>query len=138
MKTLLILLALCGMTAAALADIQDPPVNDYGPTRKLGRGLANIFWGSSELLKNPCEEANREGNSAGMSYGAVKGVGRFFFRMGMGFYEVFTFPFPTTRGSYRPPYKLNTPWIHGGYEEFPPELGWDSRFDYTRDYGNGY
>ena len=73
-----------------------------------------------------------------MAYGLVKGFGRFAFRMGIGFYEVVTFPFPTTRGSYRPPYKLNTPWIHGGYEEFPPELGWDSRFDYTRDYSHGY
>jgi putative exosortase-associated protein (TIGR04073 family) len=138
MKTLLTLLVLCGMSAAALADIQDPPMNDYGPTRKLGRALANIGYGVTELCQNPCEIQNREGDSAGMSYGLVKGFGRFVFRFGMGVYEIVTFPFPTYKSSYRPPYKLNTPWIHGGYEEFPPELGWNSKFDYVRDYGNGY
>jgi putative exosortase-associated protein (TIGR04073 family) len=134
MKTLLTVLALAALSTAAFADIQDPPMNDYGPTRKLGRGLANLAFGASELTAVPCEINGREGNAAAWSYGVVKGFGRFFARIGFGLHEVATFPFPTTRGSYRPPYKSNVPWIHGGYEEFPPELGFDSRFRYVRNY----
>ena len=55
----------------------------------------------------------------------------------MGVYDVVTHPFPTYKDSYRPPYKLDPPWIHGGYEEFPPELGFETRFNYNRQY-NGY
>lgn len=134
MKTLLTLLTLACLSPLALADIHDPPMNDYGPTRKFGRGLANIAFSATELFINPSEINNREGNAAGFTYGPIKGVGRFFFRIGMGVYEVVTHPFPTYRESYRPPYKLNPPWIHGGYDEFPPELGFESRFRYTRDY----
>lgn len=134
MKTLLTLLTLSCVSSIALADIHDPPMNDHGPTRKLGRGIANIAYSSTELFINPSEINAREGNAAAFSYGIVKGVGKFFFRIGMGVYEVATHPFPTYRESYRPPYKLNPPWIHGGYDEFPPELGFESRFRYTRDY----
>lgn len=137
MKTLLCsLFVLASMGAGALADIQDPPMNDYGPTRKLGRGVANLAFGVTELWKNPMEINEREGNSAMWSYGVVKGVGRFFFRMGMGVYEIATHPFPTYKGSYRPPYKLNPPWIQGGFEEFPPEVGFESRLNYVRTYND--
>lgn len=134
MKTLLSLLLLAALSPVALADIQDPPMNDYGPTRKLGRGLGNMVFGATELFQNPAEINEREGNSAAWSYGAVKGLGRFFFRFGVGFYEVATFPFPNYKGSYRPPYRSNIPWIHGGYEEFPPELGFETRYNYSRTY----
>lgn len=134
MKTLLSLALATVVTATALADIQDPPMNDQGPTRKLGRGIANIAFGVTEIPTAMCEMNEREGNSALWSYGAVRGVGRFFARLGYGIYEVTTFPFPTTRSSYRPPYKSNIPWIHGGYEEFPPELGFHTRYRYVRAY----
>ncbi len=135
MKTLLCSLAiLSSMGAGALGDIHDPPMNDHGPTRKLGRGIANVAFAAVELSINPTEINEREGNAAGFSYGVVKGVGRFFFRIGMGVYDIATFPIPTYKGSYRPPYKLDPPWIHGGYEEFPPELGFESRYDYVRTY----
>ncbi len=139
MKSLFIT-AVCvmGLSAIALADIQDPPMNDYGPTRKLGRGVANIAFGVTEVPETANEINERDGNAAGFTYGVFRGLGRAFFRVGIGFYEVFTFPFPTYRGSYRPPYKLQTPWINGGYEEFPPELGFDSRLRYTRSYIGGH
>jgi hypothetical protein len=57
-----------GLATAVLADIQDPPSNDYGPTRKLGRGLSNFFLAPA------------------------------------------------------------------GYQEFPPELGYESKYPYVRDY----
>lgn len=139
MKTLpLAVLALSAFSAIALADIHDPPMNDFGPTRKLGRGLANILFGATEIIQTPNEINEREGNSAAWSYGPVRGIGRFFFRLGVGIYEVATFPAPTYRSSYRPPYKLDPPWIHGGYEEFPPELGFETRFNYSRDHSHGY
>jgi putative exosortase-associated protein (TIGR04073 family) len=132
MKRLLSLVLISLFAASAFADIQDPPMNDHGPTRKLGRGLANIAFGASELIYQPNMINEREGNSAGFSYGIVKGFGRMFARLGYGVYDLVTFPFPTTRGSYRPPYKSNIPWIHGGMEEFPPELGWETRYRYCR------
>jgi len=134
MKILLSLALASLVTATALADIQDPPMNDQGPTRKLGRGIANIAFGVTEIPSAMCEMNEREGNAALWSYGTVRGVGRFFARLGYGVYEVVTFPFPTTWSSYRPPYKSNVPWIHGGYEEFPPELGFQTRYRYVRAY----
>jgi putative exosortase-associated protein (TIGR04073 family) len=132
MKTLLSLALISMLSAAALADIQDPPMNDYGPTRKLGRGVANIAFGVGEIVSEPTEMNEREGNSAAFTYGIFKGVGRFLARLHYGVYEVVTFPFPSTRSSYRPPYKSNIPWIHGGMEEFPPEMGFETRYRYTR------
>lgn len=130
-KSFLSLSIVAALAGTALADIQDPPMNDHGPTRKLARGFANIAFGSSEILTSIVQSNNRDGNAAEWSYGLFRGIGRTLNRMGAGAYEVFTFPFPTVKLSYRPPYKSNIPWIHGGYEEFPPELGWNSRRNYT-------
>lgn len=132
MKILLSVLLLTTLCLSAFADVQDPPGNDFGPTRKLGRGIANIAWGSTELFNSVAMINEREGNSAAASYGVVKGVGRTVFRLGAGVYEFFTFPFPTTKGSYRAPYCSNVPWIQGGYTEFPPELGHETRYRYNR------
>jgi putative exosortase-associated protein (TIGR04073 family) len=128
------LLALAVTASIAFADIQQPPASDYGPTRKLGRGLGNIAYGPSEILDSIFAVNYAEGNSAAWSYGLVRGVGRTFARLGYGVYEVATFPFPTVRGSYRPPYRSDIPWINSGYAEFPPELGFDTRYSYVRDY----
>jgi putative exosortase-associated protein (TIGR04073 family) len=121
-------------TSLALADIQSPPAADYGPTRKLGRGIANIAFGSSELIDSFVSINYSDGNAAAWSYGIVRGTGRTLARLGFGVYEVALFPFPTYKGSYRPPYKSDIPWIHCGYSEFPPELGFETRYNYVRDY----
>lgn len=127
----LLSLSLVALAGTAFADIQDPPMNDQGPTRKLSRGVANILWGGSEIFVCMDQSNNRSGNAAEWSYGIFRGIGRSVNRVGAGVYEIFTFPFPTTKLSYRPPYKSNIPWIHSGYEEFPPELGWNSRRRYN-------
>ena len=132
MKSLTSLCALTVLAASAFADVQDPPMNDQGPTRKLGRGLANIAFGSTEFFDTLCKINEREGNSSAASYGIVKGISRTMVRIRYGVYDVLTFPFPTTRSSYRAPYKSDVPWIHGGFEEFPPELGFQSRYRYVR------
>ena len=108
-------------------------MNDYGFTRKLGRGFANTFFGATEFYKTICEVQDRDGGSAAFSYGVVKGLGRVAFRFGAGIYELVTAPFPTYRESYRPFYKSDVPWIHGGYSEFPPDLGLESKYLYNRE-----
>jgi len=120
------------VAAIAAADIQSPPMADYGVTRKMGRGLANIFFGWSEIPHTIATVNSFEGNAAGATYGVVRGTGRAVFRFAAGWYEFLLAPFPLERSSYRPPYRDTVPWIHSGYQEFPPELGWESRFHYTR------
>lgn len=121
--------------AVVCADIQAPPASEYGPTRKLGRGLSNILFGYTELPIAMQEVNYTEGNSAAFGYGVVRGVGRSLARLGYGVYEVLLFPIPTNNGRYTPPYKSEIPWLSRGYSEFPPELGFESRYNYVRFYG---
>ena len=125
----LLSLALC---ATAVADIQAPPASDFGPTRKLGRGLGNIAFGITEIPYQWAVVNDMEGNAAALSYGLVRGTGRVFARLGYGIYEVALFPFPTHKGGYTPPYRSDIPWINSGYSEFPPELGFETRYNYVR------
>jgi putative exosortase-associated protein (TIGR04073 family) len=137
MKRLLLSITAVLVTGIAMADIQDPPMNDQGPTRKLGRALANLLAGFSEVPVTMARVNDLEGNSAAATYGLVKGFGRFLARAKNGVDELLTFPFPIYRRSFRPPYRSNIPWINGGYEEFPPELGWQTRKQYCSQ-GFGY
>ena len=117
---------------ALRADIQDPPMIKQDPVRKLGRGLSNVAFGLTEVFSS-IEQVNADdGNAASRSYGVVRGIQRTLVRLGVGVYEVITFPFPTMKGSYEPVLKRPIPWVQGGYEEFPPELGFETRFDYCR------
>jgi putative exosortase-associated protein (TIGR04073 family) len=138
MKILLSLVAVTLLGATALADIQDPPMNDQGPTRKLSRGLANILFAGSELITNPSEVNFYEGNSTMASFGVVRGIGRFFLRIGAGVWETVSFPFATNRGTYKAPYRSAIPWINSGLEEFPPELGFESHYRYSREYSSDW
>jgi putative exosortase-associated protein (TIGR04073 family) len=132
MKIFLCSLLVACFATAAFADIQDPPGADYGPTRKLGRAVANILFGSSEIVYTMEEVNESEGNNAMWGYGAVKGFWRATYRFWSGWGELLTFPYPTYKGSYRPPYKSDIPWINGGYQEYPPELGFETKYPYTR------
>jgi len=133
-KLLLIAIAGFGLAANAVADIQDPPGNDYGPTRKLGRGISNFLFASSELPDTVCKVSKTEGNVAAAGYGVVRGLGRSTARHATGLYEIFTFASPTWRNSFRPVLPNDIPWIHGGYAEFSPELGNESKYPYCRSY----
>jgi putative exosortase-associated protein (TIGR04073 family) len=132
MKRPLTLIALLVTSAVAFADIQQPPSSDNGPTRKLGRGLGNICFGFTELPDSMLSVNYMEGNSAAFSYGIVRGLARGFARLGYGLYDVFLFPVPSYKGTYAPPYRSNVQWIHSGFSEFPPELGFESRYPYVR------
>jgi len=134
MKNLFLAAFLAALATSALADIQDPPSNDYGPTRKLGRGLSNFFLGSAEIPVTVGKMDKDEGDAAAFGYGVVRGVGRSAARHIAGFVEVLTFPFPLGHGTYYPLLPSDIPWIHAGYPEFPPELGNESKYSYVRDY----
>lgn len=118
----------------SLADIQEPPANEYGPTRKLGRGLSNVVFGIAELPVQIARVNEREGNSAAFSYGVVRGISRSYMRFHAGLWEMFSFPFPANHGTYRPVLPSQHRYIHAGYEEFPPELGFESKYPYVRKY----
>ena len=118
----------------ARADIQDPPGNDYGPTRKLGRGFSNFLFASTELPDTVCKISKTDGNVAAASYGVVRGLGRSTSRHATGLLEILTFPLPIWHDSYRPILPNDVPWIHPGYAEFAPELGNESKYPYCRSY----
>src|SRR3954447_964321 len=123
MKKLLVLAVVFGAAAQfAFGDIQDPPGNDYGPTRKLGRGLANMLI-PTEIFDAVGKVNTTEGNSTAATYGVLRGVGRTVERNWVGLFEVLTFPFPVWRQSYAPILPDNIRWNHTGFSEFPPELG---------------
>ena len=134
MKTLLSAASLLAFAISSFADIQDPPSNDYGPTRKLGRGLSNLVFGIAELPATIGKINQREGNTAAAGYGVVRGLGRSGTRMGSGLFELLTFPFPTKHRTYYPLLRSDIPYIHAGYQEFPPELGNESKYPYVRMY----
>jgi putative exosortase-associated protein (TIGR04073 family) len=134
MKKLLLFSLMLGLTHACFGDIQDPPANDYGPTRKLGRGLSNFFVAPAEVFVTVTTVNTYDGNSAAAGYGVVRGVGRSAARHVAGLLEILTFPFPTWRDSYYPMLPPDIPYIHAGYSEFPPELGNESKYPYVRDY----
>lgn len=134
MKPLLTATLVLGLATSSLADIQDPPSHDYGPTRKLGRGLSNLVFGIAELPVTIAKINEREGNAAAAGYGVVRGLGRSGARVGSGLFEFLTFPFPTNHRTYYPLLPSDVPYIHAGYQEFPPELGNESKYPYARTY----
>ena len=134
MKNLFVALFVFGFAFTSFADIQDPPANDYGPTRKLGRGLSNMVYGWSEIPVTIAKVSKDEGNAAGGGYGVVRGVGRSFARFGAGLFEAVLWPIPTNHGTYFPVLRSDIPWILGGFSEFPPELGNETKYPYVRDY----
>jgi putative exosortase-associated protein (TIGR04073 family) len=134
MKKLIVLILFLGTARFALGDIQDPPSNDYGPTRKLGRGISNFFLAPAEITTTIATINKQEGNSAAAGYGVIRAVGRTAMRHGAGFLEIITFAAPVWRSSYYPLLPSDIPYIHAGYSEFPPELGWETRYNYVRDY----
>ncbi len=102
MKRLIVVSLMLGLVGTVLGDIQDPPANDYGPTRKLGRGLSNFFIAPAEVFVTVTTINTYDGNSAAAGYGVVRGVGRSGARHIAGLIEMLTFPFPIWRDSYYP------------------------------------
>ena len=138
MKPLIAFSLLLGLAGICFGDIQDPPANDYGPTRKLGRGLSNFVFAPTDFFVTVNQTNQTEGNSAGAGYGVVRGLGRGGARHVAGLIEILTFPFPIWRDSYYPILPPEIPYIHAGYPEFPPEVGNESKYPYVRDTHNDF
>jgi putative exosortase-associated protein (TIGR04073 family) len=134
MKRFLAVAIVTVSAATVLADIQDPPGNDYGPTRKLGRGLSNLFLAPAEIFVSVGKVNTTEGNSTAAGYGVVRGFSRSAERHMAGLLEILTWPFPAWHETYYPLLPNDIQYIHAGYAEFPPELGNEAKYDYVRDY----
>lgn len=130
--------AFLALTMLAPADIQNPPGAQYTPTRKLGRALGNILYGFVEIPEQIVRKTDQYGRKSGYSYGVVDGFKRTGQRLGYGFFELVTFAIPTNRGTFKPPYRScgrnNTIErnVENGLSEFPPELGFETYYNYTR------
>ena len=130
------LMTLLTLGSSAFGDIQSPPGHHYNWSRKLSRGFSNIVYGWSEPLDVYRRTLRSEGGVAAWSDFFVEGPKRILVRAGYGVYEVATFPLPTYKLTYRPPYyrKENIdPWW--GYKDFPPEIGFLAAPDYSRTQG---
>jgi putative exosortase-associated protein (TIGR04073 family) len=134
MKNLIVIVLTLGLAGSLFGDIQDPPANDYGTTRKVGRGLSNFFLAPAEIFVTAAKINTDEGNAASFGLGMVRGTDRMRERHIAGLLELVCWPFPALRESYYPLLPSDIPWIHAGYSEFPPELGNESKYPYVRDY----
>jgi putative exosortase-associated protein (TIGR04073 family) len=139
MKRLLLSTILLALAGTTYADIQAPPASEYTATRKLGRAISNILLAVEEIPTTMIRWNSAEGDYAGFSVGIVDGVSRTFARMGYGFYELVTFWAPTYKCTYKPCYQdscgrsgLKEYNVWGGFSEFPEELGFQSKYNYTR------
>ena len=138
MRKLILIVSVLALAGSAYADIQAPPGAQYNSSRKLGRALANIIYGITEIPEQFFRRGSSGGRKVGGSYGIVDGSQRALQRMGYGFYELITFHSPTHNGTFKPPYKkCGTDWRvemnpSDGLSEFPPELGYESYFGHSR------
>lgn len=134
--SILLAATLCTLASVANADIQSPPGHHYNWSRKLSRGVGNILYGVTEPF-NVWQRTNRsDGANAAASDFFIEGLKRMTVRACYGVYEIATFPLPTYKWTYRPPYyrkeKLDPWW---GYTEFSPQAGALSEVDYSRTQG---
>jgi putative exosortase-associated protein (TIGR04073 family) len=61
---------------------------------KLGRGLANVFLSFLEIPRNIHNTTQESSVLQGWTVGTGKGLGYMAMRIGVGLYEIVTFPFP--------------------------------------------
>lgn len=127
------LTAVFAIGTLAFADIQSPPGHQFGWSRKLSRALANLAYGSTEILTVWKKSNRTNGNIAASADAIVDGSKRTAVRAGYGLYELITFPVPSWKHTYRPPYAHKghiDNWY--GYDEFPSQVGFTSQASYSR------
>lgn len=135
MKKLLIIFLTAGIAGLSVADIQAPPGSKYGSLRKLSRALANVVYGVTEVPVQWARSEMEGGASEQVAYGTVYSAGKTLARLGYGIYELITFPLPTYKEGYRPPYHpkiREATHPSTGFLEFPPEVGFISGVQHTR------
>ena len=72
-------------------------------TRKLGRGVANLFLGFTEVPRSMMEVGRYHGQVAGATWGMAEGLCKMIARMGVGLLEIVTFPVPFPKEHYAEP-----------------------------------
>lgn len=132
MKKVLLTLLIMGMTSVGFADIQAPPRSQQTPVRKLGRSVSNLLYGISELPFYMIEMNKRDGNNAAFGAGVVIGTWRSAVRFGYGVWEFSTFWCAGYKKGFRAPYQNIEYDPFNGYDEFPPEIGFQSKYRYVR------
>ena len=70
--------------------------------KKLSRGIANVISSPLEIGDNMSEVIHDEGLFASVTYGVIKGIVDGVERLGVGIYEILTFPAPGPKKDYRP------------------------------------
>ena len=132
MKKLLITSLSLVLITSAVADIQDPPGN-LGPVDKLGRGVSNVMFGWTELFSTMIRDGD-DSHTKSWGSGAVRGWNRMLARYGWGFYEISTYAVPIYKSSYRAPYTYKNTIMRPtkGFDEFSPEIGYQSARNYSR------
>ena len=135
-RIFLTLIAAVTLCSVAQADIQSPPGHHYNWSRKLSRGIGNVLFGWFEYPAVWRKTNESDGAIAAASDFLIEGTKRTFVRAGYGLYEIATFPVPSWKRTYRPPYHhkeaLDNWW---GYTEFAPELGFRSEIPYSSSQG---
>jgi len=132
-RIVLTLTALLAIGSIAFADIQSPPGGVFNWSRKLSRALSNLAYAPFEIPNYAIRSLRTEGNVGEHVIAPIEGLKRTGVRFGYGVFEVVTFPFPTYKDTYRPPYARKQridPWF--GYDEFPPQFGITGQANYSR------
>lgn len=72
-------------------------------TRKLGRGVANLLFGFTEIPRSMIEVGRFHGQAAGATWGLAEGLFKTVARMAVGVVEIVTFPVPFPKAEYEQP-----------------------------------
>lgn len=92
------------IAVALLSSIWASPAWAQDPIHKAGRGVVNVLTSVLEIPRNLHLGAQEENPLLGLGVGLVKGVVLAVVRIGVGVYEVVTFPIPYPSG-YASPYE---------------------------------
>ncbi len=90
-----LLIAAVGMFVLSAAPLQAANRGDSRvdiATRKLGRGISNIVFSPVEIVNSVYTVQRNDGEVAAVTYGVLQGLTRTVARIGIGAYEVVTFP----------------------------------------------
>lgn len=99
-----------GLPALAAAD---EVVGQRTAGDKLGRGLANVFLSFIEVPRNVHNTTQEHSLLEGWTVGLGKGLGYMAMRVGVGLYEIVTFPFPLPK-DYQPVIQPEYVWQEPG------------------------
>lgn len=84
------LLVICTLALLAACTLPSQAVESQTRLRKLGRGISDVVFGVIEVPKNIIEINRTYGDSAGLTWGTLRGLERWWLREKNGVIEIFT------------------------------------------------